>query len=121
MALSLGLYTLVQTFTRLAEVHISAAFAQIALVLFYLFAAGPLVQTLALYVPGLASLPLLDEALVALVAPVASVAFPRYLRAHRLFHADAPEQQAPPLRVDLDKIPPAAHPSGEIVGVHGQT
>ena len=121
---SIGAYTVIQTYTRVPEVHLSAVFGQGALIAFYALTAGPLVETLALYIPGLAAIFWLDEALITAVVGCSGVVLYRHLRTHHAFtnQADDAPSEAPKLTVDVGRIPTGAQDAPSLVEVSsGQT
>ncbi|MEC8275210.1 MAG: hypothetical protein VX005_05275, partial [Pseudomonadota bacterium] len=104
MTVSLGLFTVLETFLRVPQVHLSAIFAQTALVMFYGALSQPFIDTLGLYIAPLQTLVWLDEMMVVVVALVAATVLARHFLAHRAFYRDAEATAAPKLKVALDRL-----------------
>ena len=104
MTISLGLFTVLETFLRIPQVHLSAILAQIALVIFYAALSQPFMDTLGLYIAPLQTMPWLDEVMVVVVALVAATVLTRHFIAHRAYHRDDEPAAAPKLKVALDRL-----------------
>lgn len=104
MTSSLGLFTVLETFLRVPQVHLSAIFAQIALVIFYGVLSQPFMDTLGLYIAPLQTMAWLDEVMVVVVALVAATVLIRHFIAHRAYHRDEEPAAAPKLKVALDRL-----------------
>ena len=104
MTSSLGLFTVLETFLRIPQVHLSAIFAQIALVIFYGVLSQPFMDTLGLYIAPLQTMAWLDEVMVVVVALVAATVLIRHFIAHRAYHQDEAPTAAPKLKVALDRL-----------------
>ena len=104
MTSSLGLFTVLETFLRIPQVHLSAIFAQIALVIFYAALSQPFMDTLGLYIAPLQTMAWLDEVMVVVVALVAATVLIRHFIAHRAYRQDEEPAAAPKLKVALDRL-----------------
>lgn len=107
---SLGLFTVLETFLRVPQVHLSAIFSQTALVLFYSAVSRPFVQTLGSAIEPVQTLVWLDEVMVLTVLLVAIIVLVRHFEAHRVFSEEAKPAHAPKLKVALERL--GSHASG---------
>lgn len=122
IATSVGLYTIIQTYTRIPEVHLSAVSGQIALVTFYALVGEPMAQTVASFLPFGTPPVWADEIISGGVFACSVSVLVRHFRTERAFAVEKATAAAPKLTVNLSRIPGVASGAPEVVETSsGQT